>query len=399
MIGAIILLIPSILFAQIELPLNGFYRPGKCIPVRVLKADGLLTLQAAGAIPTVIESASESVVPMLVLSDAAGSLHVGVQEIPLTKLSPQQRTVGVVGAVTMPTHLFEGREIISVPLANLNSVYASPLAWEALDAIVTDTPIEPDRIPKILAAGTMIVARTENKPDATWPWERVDNTWVLRPPNVARLDSLSREAVYAPIQSWEPGPAAVTSNRILLIAVLVLLTLMMTLLIRSKRFAFATLGVAIAAASGIQFLRAHEFQAHIIGGNIVLADPPIEQQDHWTYVDAGTAGFKSETADERPISFDLNHAALTGLQLNCSAGRPPTWSYSLPPHARIAMLKRTITLAEKGMTVLPSTNSPLNRLAQQAYLTANTTIAGEIPAVDQAWPGVCIVTKAPTSSP
>src|SRR5262249_36965317 len=106
----------STLFGQIELPLQGYYRPGKFMPVLVESGDLLLQIQSPGIVTAQINRAG--IVPLLMLDSTPSMLNVGSGEFPLHALSPDQRLIGL--AVDDDSHLaeklFPNQEIIRVHL-------------------------------------------------------------------------------------------------------------------------------------------------------------------------------------------------------------------------------------------------------------------------------------------
>src|SRR5258706_7712385 len=64
--------------AQLSFPLQGYYRPGKYMPVRIAASElaqrGQFIIEAPGALPTeiTISSQSDLIVPWLAISDSLG---------------------------------------------------------------------------------------------------------------------------------------------------------------------------------------------------------------------------------------------------------------------------------------------------------------------------------------
>jgi len=97
--------------AQVKLPLEGFFRPGRCMPVWVEPSDSPLELRADGAVATEVSAGRGGVVPLLVLGHQPGPMN----GIALRALSSDQRLVGLIGGDDgIASRLFPGQAIVSV---------------------------------------------------------------------------------------------------------------------------------------------------------------------------------------------------------------------------------------------------------------------------------------------
>jgi len=204
----------------ISLPLEGHYRPGRYMPVRVAIGNdgGAITLSAAGAVPTELEASAnrDAIVPWLAVTAAlrdprwisAGSGSHSIR-LPLRVLDENEELVGVAGEDPGAARsVFPAKTIVPIAL-DLSQPRPGPAeAWEALDALVLSEAafvrLKKAQWQTFAAAGTAVVVRSAHVPADGWPWRKVGDYWVLWRQPVGP-DSLLEPDVYLPTYGWERG--------------------------------------------------------------------------------------------------------------------------------------------------------------------------------------------------
>src|SRR5690349_10765325 len=79
----------------IQFPLDGYFRPGRCMPVVVPANSGPWTFHGDGMVPTVVPAGYGGVIPVLILQAPADSAP---QQTSFRSLAPNERLVGIVGS-------------------------------------------------------------------------------------------------------------------------------------------------------------------------------------------------------------------------------------------------------------------------------------------------------------
>src|SRR5262249_6386367 len=153
--------------------------------------------------------------------------------IPIRALNPNEKLVatGLQIDIGVASQLFPGQTFIPV---TLNSTM-SGRAWESLDAIILDRPMDSNEIDEVLANGTAIVIHSGSRPDTTWPWRKIGDDWILKADLLGPTNVLGGELAYLPLQAWQPQQPASLRRQIVLAAVVAILLMLATLLIRNRR--------------------------------------------------------------------------------------------------------------------------------------------------------------------
>jgi hypothetical protein len=416
--------------AQVEVtfPLHGFYRPGKFMPVRVesraalpssvvLRTDGAVTVSVEPAAAGVRGASVSALVPWLA-GEAAGALRweiaghgSGAVDAPLTPLQADQVLVGVVGtevgaAASAVADLFRGRQVIPIALTGTPPMPGHPAAWEALDAIVFDTPGNP-ALQEALSRGISCVVRSDASPGGDWPWRGGPGHWFVRFDAAGPRAAVDPDA-YVPTQGWAPGWPAPLRRRAILLALAFSIVVLAASLWRSRRGA-AALVVALSAIAALLFLwwgRANANDPQAVG-DVIVTDGHMTQVDRWLYVrslrettrEVGLGG-------QRPVFFSARHMQDAGVVLHCSAdGSRSNLEWHARPGATMAFVERRFvapaTRPAPGQADAPP--SPLRTLAREAYLDASASVEGDVPAGAPAdlsdwvevWPSVVVSRPAP----
>src|SRR5579859_2103184 len=146
---------------EVSLPLEGHYRPGKFLPIRIAHAAGAeVQISAPGCLTTVIGNPGEGEImaPFLAVSDSVALQVLNAAPLGLKPLGEGQRlvvTADADGAVAR--EMFVGDELIIVPL-DMNRPLLEPVsAWTGVDAVVLSPPararLSDRQIPILLAGG------------------------------------------------------------------------------------------------------------------------------------------------------------------------------------------------------------------------------------------------------
>ena len=363
-------------FGQINaLPLEGWYRPGRYIPVRV--PTGTARISADGAVPTELYStASSAIVPLLTCSSGVARLKIDDSrplDAQLRPLSSHQQIVAVAGgADQLARKLFPGETIVTIHVDPLDPLPGPALAWQSLDTLIIDGPwpggLDLKKLPQLLAGGTQIAVTSPNRPDPILPWESIDGGWVLRPPIVGPEGCDGNDAVYAPLAAWHPDLSAASRSRIVLAGVLFSLATMTGLLV-PRRFALpfcAVLTGVMVAAIGLW--RGGSPAAFRAQGTVIVG----RQTDRWQFIAAGQAvSTKYETVQETaqetwPIFADAQQANRSGVMLHWTDDST-RFTFALPQDGMLAFVSRSIESPEETPALSAQVQSPMTAIARSLY--------------------------------
>lgn len=389
---------------RVTLPLEGLFRPGSYMPVRVevREADesAPLRLFTEGAVPTEVAISNrraDGIVPMLMLEGGARQLRwaigeqSGAAELPLRALGAGQRLVGGASTAdpTLGGRLFPEAEVIAVRIDAADLLRAEPGAWQALDALVVGADLLMlDRVEHFAAAGVAIVIDSDDVPQTAnaLRWEVLDGHRVLRPGLLGPRRAGVLPAAFAPVQGWRAEMPGALRMRLLLYGLLLAIVLLGAALVRGR------LGVAMFVVAALlatwwlhRWWHGTSPLLNRVGGVLVLSDGGAGQYDAWTYQSAGT-----RVAGQQPWVLPITWPFLeqerdrqmADLRLECAHdGRPLRFLYNMWPGGRIAFLTRSISvnLPSNGPAPIPG-SSPMDRLAQRLYVSPGYTIGGVLPA-------------------
>ena len=383
---------------EVSLPLGGYFRPGKYMPVRVTPGAGAdlpaaVRLSAPGAVPAVVHNAGGgAVVPFLPVAPQAGPVSWStdafsgtVTPSPLRALGPDERLVGVVGGADesfAERKLFPGRQVIGVELSAATPLPGPLVAWEALDAVLLDRFPEPAQVDGLLAAGTAIAVRSSSPPRDRWPWELVEGYWVLRRDVYGPRGALEPQA-YDPAQMWDPGrPWAFRRQALLIVAVIGIATLGASLW-RSRWSAGVVVGVALIGS--ILLVRWRTAQSPVLEANgaVLLLGERVTQRDDWIY--RRSAEPNSEVTVvlpglSKPVLSSAKQIDSTGLRLEASGAGDASdlrFHCRLSPRRSLAFLTRRVAPGrwpgEPSTPVITPTRALL-----PLYLRPGTKVLGQL---------------------
>ncbi|HVT91070.1 MAG TPA: hypothetical protein VHD56_19615 [Tepidisphaeraceae bacterium] len=387
----------ALAMGEVQLPLQGWYRAGRCMPVRVQTVSGPMRLQASGAVPIEASAEFAGIVPMQILADSAGPLTGTSAELPLHSLGADQRLVALLGqANAPPDDLFPNQALIMLRLESSGPLAGSAIAWETLDALVCDSPIDETHLLDLLAHGITIVMQSQAKPAGTLPWQAFHDGWILRPALAGPAGGLAGEQAYLPALSWHPTMKPALRRRIALAGVAICLLMLASLLIRSKWSLVAMFAVTLLGIVLIQIWRTAQPTFDSAGGAILVHAAGSIQHDQWLYLRAKSGGSAQTIRTGRPILIDPAQAAQIDLKIHCDSSGWQ-WVCTLPPGRMLAILSRSLETARPINGITTGGESPLYELARQSYLSRASSIAGErAPAPGSTWPDVVVKCDEPT---
>jgi hypothetical protein len=351
----VIRLLPLILFSltsliaaaapSIQLPLDGYYRPGSYMPVLISTPTPIL-LDASPGMTTTVPAIDNKIVPLFVLSSTADHLQCGEISSPLHSLSDDQKLIGVTSHDdVLLTQLFPSKKIVQIDLNPSAPLPGPAIAWNSLDAIIVDS-IDQKQLPQLLAIGMTIAVRSDAKPDTTWPWQRLAGAWVLRPSLSPNHPGSMGESAYDPVDFWSPGGHSAQARELIVLLALLLSCLMLAITLWRSRWMLPALAIFVAIfCIGFQLWRSRQSEVNtLIQTNRLIGE--MMKLDRWSYQTAPLASSTEMKFDDCtwPVFASTAHADSLHATLECDAtGQPLKIKYDLPAKAKMAFLTRSIT--------------------------------------------------------
>lgn len=390
----------------IRFPLEGRYREGRYMPVRVDARDAGPTVRvdADGAVSTEIrigDGATGATVPLLSTGGAianarwrAGGGASGDIPEPPKPLAADERLVAFAGAepsAATAAELFPGMKIVSVRLDATRRL-APAVAYESLDALVlgeavsqSNTVVGESELRTLLAAGVIVAVQSDaaGAPDGAdpSPWRRRGALWVLHHAPAGPSGTVAAEA-YEPTYGWPRGwPRAVRLRAVLLVAVASIAATAAGLW-RSRWAVALSAGVSLLGAGGIALWAAARPPIARVGGTILVRGAvdgeSFTQRDRWTYHlplrDAETS--VPLVGLTRPVFFGRRQIAqlrASGMFLACDADGTPTRHVArLEAGTSLAFLRRSVEVDG------PPPGTTGERVTSQLFGLANRTYPGRV---------------------
>jgi hypothetical protein len=416
---------------RVTFPLQGFYRPGKFMPVRVQSSSattGPVLLRADGAVGVSVEpgpdGAVNAVVPFLAVTElGAPRWEVGgasgTAAASLTPLQDDQVLVGVVGpdasaAASAAGKLFPGRQVVPVPLSGTPAMSGDPAAWETLDAAVFDDATHVF-LAELLQLGVSVVVRSDAPPAGNWAWQGGPGHWFVRHSHAGPRGAIEPE-VYQRIAAWRPGwPSPLRRQAALLATVFCIVAVGVTLWRRTRRAAFGVVVVSVVASAGFVWWGTRQPMLCELNARILVTGPGGGQVDDWTHyrplrrrevsVTRGT-GFRFS---DKPVFASARHLRQADPLLHVSgSGRPTRFTWNADAGTTLAFLERSFFSGSggaPGSTRSPPL-SPARELAVRCYLQLGDTLSEDPtqpdPEPDAAWstrwPTVTVQHPSPVTS-
>ncbi|HEX2974049.1 MAG TPA: hypothetical protein VHP11_17080, partial [Tepidisphaeraceae bacterium] len=382
--------------AEISLPLEGYYRPGRYMPVHITAdlpaRDTPLLLQGQGVIPTQINTPParlDVIVPLLPLDNTLRSLcySTGQTQSPLRALQPSQRLVGLVADdLNIAQQLFPNHTVIPLRLDPATPLPGPIAAWQTLDAIVLDQPLAqqlgPSTLATLLAGGTRLVVRSPAPPDSVWPWSRLNDCWVLTPDLAGPVLAGPNPSALAPVQGWRAEwPSAFRYRIVLFAAIGAILLLSLTMV----RWRFTPLLVLLLSAAIVLLLASwSKNRAAVLlrSGQVVVLRNALAQTDLWHYYASPNATTVQVPWLELTWPFFDDRADRDAMQVSllCQPdGQPLSFVCRLPPSLKIGFLSRSLSQVSLPAASAATPANPLLRLSQRAYLRPGDQVLGQLP--------------------
>jgi hypothetical protein len=373
---------------RVTFPLDGYYRPGKYMPVRIGTTNATaapVVLRAEGAVSVSVgpgASAIDAVVPWLACDVVCfprwqlAGVGEGAVDAALVPVEPSQVLVGVVGADAAAStagvaELFPGRPVVAVTLAATPPMPGHPVAWEALDAAVFD---EPDHVflAELLGQGVSVMVRSQAKPGGRWPWQGGPGRWFV-PFDAAGPRGALHPEVYAPVAPWRPGwPAPARRRAVLLAMVFCLVALATTLWRRTWAAALGVVVVAVASAAGFGWWGSRQPAVRELITGVEVCGPGGTQNDHWSYYRPLRPCQIAITWQWRtkPVFASAGHLRETDIHLDVgAAGRPSGFTWQSRAGVTLAFLGRRFdpSVGIPGPTTRTPPSSPTRELVAECY--------------------------------
>src|SRR3954465_1402556 len=139
---------------EMSMPLGGYWRPGRYMPLRVTARDAGISVEIGGEGVIAVrvslrDGRFDGIVPVLALSDPR------IHNQPTRQLRPEQRLVGFTTIdIPFAQDLFPGTTIVPIQLAAGDPLPGAAVAWETLDAVVLDNTISNVTEEKLRELGT-----------------------------------------------------------------------------------------------------------------------------------------------------------------------------------------------------------------------------------------------------
>ena len=378
--------------ATIDLPLQGYYRVGRYMPVHVT-AEGCqkLRVEGDGVMPLVIEArgnAIDAVFPLLIVSRPMALVvsddQGRTQTFPLRveELTANQRLVGTVGLRGLPPK-FAGEGVIAIPLSESEPIRGAPIAWETLDAVVCDgrIPGANDNIYRpLLGSGVTFAVQAETAPDRDWPW-RKDGTWqVLDRGGVGPTSGLASEAAYRASAGWRPGVPSVIRNLVLAAAVVMTILLLGATLLGRRWAIMAVIALSLIATAGIGIAASKQSIVRTVWGTVAIVDEPTVQIDMWSWHTAPRHAHANIDwlGNTRPILQSPEQIKRQHIELECfHNGFGRMLMARLGPHEVLPTLSKNVYVEKFQLSTDNATDSPLHGIVRDQYLRPGVRAVGQ----------------------
>jgi hypothetical protein len=371
--------------SALSLPLEGYFHPGRAMPVKwdVADSGSDIDLRDAGAIASRVHPAGNpwGVFPWIVVdASSPQNPHEGLD--PLKPVEDSELIV--VNTIVQDVDLtvpFPHRRMIEIRL-DVDDLAGPAMAWESADVIALSSAsllkMPPEMRDSLFAEGIELVVLGDEKPQATLPWVRAGQWWIAS----ARLPlppAISPDA-YLPTLGWTPGRTPEFRKRIAFLGVVFCLVILGVSLLRWRWTAAMIVVVSILATVVFAAINHNQSPIFTQSGIVrITGDPMLE--DHWLcQVSHRRTPFTLALGGEvHPVFSARSQLAADSLVLECDEnGRPISISGVLMPDDPLALMRRRIgELKMIGETTTTAT-SPLRLLVTDAVYPGLTT-AGEIP--------------------
>lgn len=414
---------------SVTLPLDGYFHPGRYMPVRVVGEPpggkgGAIVVTAQDSVWAAARSdAGEKIdgtMPMMpVGSDPRpvgwywlnGAYHEAGALRPLTD---RQKLVGYTDGVIDPAEamrvaaeVYPGAECIPHALNAAQPLPGSPACWEALDLVLLDgnvaRRIGEQKFSCLVAAGVAFAVRAETPPWPRWPWHKAaEGWWTIRHVPAGPAAATYLPDAYLPVTQFTGGWPAAIRWRYVLYGVAISLAFLLLALFRPRYLAAWAAALTLGTAIPLIVMHEHERPLRMAEGKIRVIGPELTQEDDWAYLTAPQRVFsRNRWVDTLKIVMaEPGMLAQINPRVECVAnGDADSLAFDVLPNAKVALLCRRCGPQSPAIAPKPTADSPLQRLAKSAYVSPGDQILGETPTtaliteayyhVEQ-WPAVVI---------
>jgi hypothetical protein len=298
--------------------------------------------------------------------------------------------------------LFPGKRVIAIPLDVGNPMPGAPVAWEALDAVVSDgrfVGADVRTFRALLGSGVAFAIRSQRAPDSTWPWRRRGDWWVLRYEPTGPMTAVS-PAAYAPVRSWAAGVPARTRALIVGVGVLTAIAALAATLLRGRIACLALAAVVVGSLLGFGAWSRRQSPVRKVESVVSTIDRPLVQNDLWEFQTSAVPAemtFNS-FADTRPILASPEQVERQGVTLVCAGdGSLSRVTARLGRGEALACLSKLVEPMKGELQPLSDQrNSPMWSVVREAYLAPQIRALGESKQNGGGvWPGIVLEREPP----
>ena len=385
---------------DVSLPLAGYFRAGRYMPVQLAPRDGLTTLAGEGVIPTDVSGGGvATVAPVLVVETGPRTLAADGRALDLRELRDDDVLVGYASPPAPDVApIFPGKNVIAIQLDPALLAAAVPVLLEPLDLVVLDRlpdAIDATSLSYYLSSGVGFLVRQANRPDERWPWRNAAGGWLLRAAVRGPRGALVGEAAYLPAQSWDGGVPGATRRAVALAGALVGILSLGAALLPRRLAMGALLAVTVVSIAILAEWQNQLPAVRSIRGQVAVEHGETAQWDAWTYFASARGGRGSTDFQNAvgPALVDARQAGDVNLRLHWGGTwSQRRWTFDVPPGGRLAFLSRTYGGGSGTQPVLARTalTSPMAPLARALYAGDGYEPVAEI-AQRPDWPIVVVV--------
>ena len=376
-----------------SLPLQGYYRPGMCMPVRVDRAlpdSPTVELTADGALLTrlvISEGQVNAVLPFLAARAIDGVSVNGVKvDTTLLALPDGTRLIGTTLAATRPTPAADAADVVVVPLDPLDPVPGPAMAWEAMDELIVDAAgaarVGEEKLLGMLACGVDVLVSGGARPAVDLPWVREPDGWALRYEPLGPRGALFSPAML-PVAGWQPGLPDRVRRQALLAAVLFSILATALAMWRSRRIVFASVALVIVSAVATGAWQSRQPTIRLLQGTIAVQNGPFTQRDEWRYLWATEAQEPMPLIGTRVVA-ESPDALLEQTSL---------LRFTIRRGQCIPLLSRTLSTSRAVGRINAAVTSPLKPLVDAGYVRPGVTVVGQV--TSGPWPTVVLKREEP----
>ena len=389
---------------QISLPLQGYYRPGRYLPLRVQvknESGRMLLIGGDGTVPTRMslrDGAAQGVAPLLALSSSLDQVtwrtdsSSGAAEQAMHALGADQMLVGVAaGDAESARRVFADKAVIPIRLDGADPLAGDAAAWSTLDAVVLDSgqaaAMGNERIAHLLAGGTAVIVVAESMP-GPWDWRKQGKYCVLSyQPAGPRGAGLNAPA-YTAVAGWEADWPRAFRVRVIIYGLLTAMVLLAAGLLRGKWAAVAGVFVSIIAVVLLALWWTGKAAVLVREGDIAVLKDHWRQVDRWDYFAAAkhAAAWAPWAHVTWPVFEEEGDERRLGTTLRCAAdGSPEGFEFRAATAIKAAFLSRLVSAGGAGTTqpAVSEAAGPMVRLARRAYLQPGDRIVSASPGNDE----------------